>query len=151
MSTAFLKPLILITEGATDASIICSIINTGDRKVFMVTAGGYHNIASMVRTYYLMYGDDYNYIAVFDSDSDADDVRNERLTMVKNLSRAHSHSNNIGIFCFRNTIEKELKLPFSNTKGVDKTELSKILKEGKSELRMCDTIREIQEFVNRLS
>ena len=150
MSTTFLKPLILITEGKIDASIICSIINIGDRNVFTVSAGGYQNIASMLRTYYLMYGDDYNYIAVFDSDSDYPYNSKERLAMVINLSRTYYHSENIGIFCFRNTIEKELGLP-PFTKGGDQYKLIKVIRARKEEMLECDTIKEIQAFVNQLS
>ena len=75
MHSSLLKPLFLVTEGQLDAPIICSLINTDKRKVYMIVAGGYQNIASALRTQYLMCGDEYYYIAVFDSDSNDESVR----------------------------------------------------------------------------
>lgn len=148
MHSSLLNPLFLVTEGQLDAPIICSLINTGERKVYMIVAGGYQNIASALRTQYLMYGDEYNYIAVFDSDSNEEKVRMERISMVKHLSGADFHSSNIGIFCFRDTLEKELGLPkLSNT---DKTVIIEVLKIRKSEMQKCKTILEIQEFIDHL-
>lgn len=58
------KPIMLITEGQTDASIIRSLIDAHGRKVYMVVSGGYQNIASMVRTQYLIHGDTFYYVAI---------------------------------------------------------------------------------------
>lgn len=148
MHSSLLKPLFLVTEGQLDAPIICSLINTGERIVYMIVAGGYQNIASALRTQYLMYGDEYNYIAVFDSDSNDESVRMERISMVKYLSGADFHLSNIGVFCFRNSLEEELGLPkLSNT---DKTAIIEVLKIRKSEMQKCKTILEIQEFIDQL-
>ena len=148
MHSPLLNPLFLVTEGQLDAPIICSLINTGVRHVYMIVAGGYQNIASALRTQYLMYGDDYNYIAVFDSDSNDESDRLERISMVKYLSGADLHSRNVGIFCFRGSIEKELGLP--KLSKADKTGLIEVLKTRKSEIQKCKTIIEIQEFIDQL-
>lgn len=148
MHSPLLNPLFLVTEGQLDAPIICSLINTGDRQVYMIVAGGYQNIASALRTQYLMYGDDYNYIAVFDSDSNDESDRVERISMVKYLSGADLHSRNVGIFCFRGSIEKELGLP--KLSKADKTAIIEVLKTQKSEMQKCKTIIEIQEFIDQL-
>ena len=60
MGTFVLKPIILVTEGKTDITVICSLIDTAGHVIYPVEAGGYYNIASTLRTMYLMYGDDYN-------------------------------------------------------------------------------------------
>lgn len=148
MHSSLLKPLFLVTEGQLDAPIICSLINTGERIVYMIVAGGYQNIASALRTQYLMYGDEYNYIAVFDSDSNDESVRMERISMVKYLSGADFHLSNIGVFCFRETLEKELGLP--KLSKADKTLIIEVLKTRKSEMQKCKTIMEIQKFINQL-
>ena len=148
MHSSLLKPLFLVTEGQLDAPIICSLINTGERIVYMIVAGGYQNIASALRTQYLMYGDEYNYIAVFDSDSYDERFRMERITMVKYLSGADFHSSNIGVFCFLETLEKELGLP--KLSKADKTTIIEVLKTRKSEMQKCKTIIEIQKFINQL-
>lgn len=149
MHSPLLNPLFLVTEGQLDAPIICSLINTGDRQVYMIVAGGYQNIASALRTQYLMYGDEYNYIAVFDSDSSDESDRLERISMVKYLSGADLHSRNVGIFCFRGSIEKELGLP--KLSKADKTAIIEVLKTRKSEMQKCKTIKEIQEFIDQLA
>ena len=95
-----------------------------------------------------MYGDEYNYIAAFDSDSNDESVRMERISMVKYLSGADFHLSNIGVFCFRKSLEEELGLPkLSNT---DKTAIIEVLKIRKSEMQKCKTILEIQEFIDQL-
>ena len=148
MHSSLLKPLFLVTEGQLDAPIICSLINTDKRKVYMIVAGGYQNIASALRTQYLMCGDEYYYIAVFDSDSNDESVRMERISMVKYRSGADFHSINIGVFCFRKTLEKELGLP--KLSKADKTKIIEVLKTRKFEMQKCKTIMEIQNFINQL-
>ena len=148
MHSSLLKPLFFVTEGQLDAPIICSLINSGKRKVYMIVADDYQNIASVLRTQYLMYGDEYYYIAVFDSDSYDERVRMERISMVKYLSGADFHLSNIGVFCLRKTLEKELGLP--KLSKADKTAIIEVLKTRKSEMQKCKTILEIQEFIDQL-
>lgn len=149
MRTTILKPVILITEGRTDAPIICSLINTGERKVYMVPAGGFQRIASTLRTQYLMNGDSHYYIAVFDSDSEEDSEREERLAMVRNLSKASYHQKHIGIFCFRNNLEKELGITVP--KQGDKAALIQQMVENKDRMMQSKTIVEIQRFIDSFS
>ena len=78
MHSSLLQPLFLVTEEQLDVRIICSLINTGKRIVYMIVAGGYQNITSALRTQYLMYGDEFYDIAVFDSDSNDESVRMEQ-------------------------------------------------------------------------
>lgn len=69
--------------------------------------------------------------------------------MVKYLSGADLHSRNVGIFCFRGSIEKELGLP--KLSKADKTAIIEVLKTRKSEMQKCKTIKEIQEFIDQLA
>lgn len=141
------KSIMLITEGQTDASIIRSLIDAHDRKVYMVATGGYQNIASMIRTQYLIHGDGFYYIAVFDSDNSDNSVRIRKLEMVRFLSKADLHQEIIGVFCFRNTIEKELGLP--RICRANNESLIDALKKGAGQMKQqSDTIKEIQKFID---
>lgn len=149
MHPSILKPIILITEGRMDASIICSLINTADHIVYMVEAGGYHKIASTIRTQYLMYKDDYYYIAVFDSDSESPSVRDDKITVIRNLSRIDLHADRIGIFCFRKDLESELGITQLEKKN--KVALVQAIKQRGEQMKQCETIKEIQQFINSLA
>lgn len=149
MHPSILKPIILITEGRMDASIICSLINTADHIVYMVEAGGYHKIASTIRTQYLMYRDDYYYIAVFDSDSESPSVRDDKITVIRNLSRRDLHADRIGIFCFRKDLESELGITQLEKKN--KVALVQAIKQRGEQMKQCETIKEIQQFINSLA
>lgn len=142
------KPIMLITEGQTDASIIRSLIDAHGRKVYMVVSGGYQNIASMVRTQYLIHGDTFYYVAVFDADTSDNSIRIEKLDMVRFLSKAELHSEIIGVFCFRNTIERELGLQEGNK--AHKESLISALMERSEQMKQSKTIMEIQQFINKL-
>ena len=149
MQPSILKPIILITEGRMDASIICSLINTADHIVYMVEAGGYHKIASTIRTQYLMYRDDYYYIAVFDSDSESPSVRDDKITVIRNLSRRDLQADRIGIFCFRKDLESELGITQLEKKN--KVALVQAIKQRGEQMKQCETIKEIQQFINSLA
>lgn len=148
MSTVILKPIILITEGVTEASIIRSLINTNERMCYMVAAGGYHNIAATLRTQYLMHDNSYKYVAVFDSESADQDVRIEKLEMVRYYSKADYHKGVIGVFCFRDSLERELKIP--RVRDFKRDAIIKVLKERAEQMKQCDTILEIQQFIDEL-
>lgn len=149
MQSSFLKPIILITEGRKDAPIICSLINTADRRVYMVVAGGYHKIASTIRTQYLMHGDDFYYIAAFDSDSESPVVREDKLDMIRSLSRADLHAAQIGIFCFRKDLESELGI--THAEKADMTALVQAIKQRGNQMKQRETIKEIQQFIDSLA
>ena len=68
--------------------------------------------------------------------------------MVKYLSGADFHLSNIGVFCLRKTLEKELGLP--KLSKADKTKIIEVLKTRKFEMQKCKTIMEIQNFINQL-
>lgn len=53
--------------------------------------------------------------------------------MVKYLSGADFHLSNIGVFCLRKTLEKELGLP--KLSKADKTAIIEVLKTRKSEMQ----------------
>lgn len=148
MESVVLKPIILVTEGKTDIAVICSLIDTAGHIIYPVEAGGYHNIASTLRTMYLMYGDAYNYIAVFDSDSDMPSVKQERLSMIRYLSKADMHTDIIGVFCFSKDIESELGITVAEKQ--DKEHLVKALRQRGDQMKRSETIREIQQFINGL-
>ena len=148
MQPSILKPIILITEGRMDASIICSLINTADHIIYMVEAGGYHKIASTIRTQYLMYRDDYYYIAVFDSDSVSPSVRDDKISVIRNLSRGDLHTDRIGIFCFRKDLESELGITQQEKKN--RAALVLAIKQRGEQMKQCETIKEIQQFINTL-
>lgn len=148
MESAVLKPIILVTEGKTDIAVICSLIDTAGHVVYPVEAGGYHNIASTLRTMYLMYGDEYNYIAAFDSDSELPSVKQEKLSMIRYLSKADMHTDKIGVFCFCRDIETELGITVEEKR--DKELLVRALRQRGTQMRQSETIREIQEFINGL-
>lgn len=149
MQPTIIKPIILITEGRMDASIICSLLNTRDHIVYMVEANGFHKIASTIRTQYLMYGDEYNYIAAFDSDSELPSVKQEKLSMIRFLSKADMHPNRIGVFCFCKDIESELGITIEEKRN--SSLLIQALRQRGDQMRKCETIREIQQFVDGLS
>lgn len=148
MHPSNLKPIILITEARLDASIICSLINTAGHVVYMVEAGGYHKIAATIRTQYLMYMDDYYYIAVFDSDSESPSVRDDKIAVIRNLSKAGMHTDIIGVFCFSKDIESELGITVAEKR--DKELLVKALRQRGDQMRRSETIREIQQFIDGL-
>lgn len=148
MESVVLKPIILITEGKTDISVICSLIDTAGHIIYPVEAGGYHNIASTLRTMYLTYGDDYNYIAAFDSDSDMPSIKQEKLSMIRYLSKADMHTDIIGVFCFSKDIESELGITVALKRN--KELLVKALQQRREHMKQCETIREIQQFINGL-
>lgn len=56
---------------------------------------------------------------------------------------------NIGIFCFRNTIEKELEIPKYHT--VDTDRLVKMFSSKKEHMKSCATIKKIQKFIDKLN
>lgn len=148
MESVVLKPIILVTEGKTDIAVICSLIDTHGRFIYPVEAGGYHNIASTLRTMYLMYGDDYNYIAAFDSDSDMPSVKQEKLSMIRYLSKADMHTDIIGVFCFSKDVESELGITIEEKRDIEL--LVRALQQRGDKMKQCETIREIQQFIDGL-
>lgn len=140
---------LILAEDALSAAIVRTLTDMGDNKVYMVDARCYQNIASMIRTYQITYPGEFDYIAVFNANRDDRFEREEKITMVKNLSYAEKSPENIGIFCFRNNIETELHLPQLYTAST--AEITDTLKRNAAEMRQSPTIVEIQKFIDSIT
>lgn len=143
------KPFLIIAEDGLSASIVRTLIDVGNNKVYMAVAGSYQNIPSMIRTYQINHPGEFNYIAVFNANSDDDFIWEEKILMVKNLSRAEKSMENIGIFYFRNNIETELHLPQMDTASM--AEITDTLKKNAAEMKQSPTIVEIQKFIDTIA
>lgn len=143
------KPFLIIAEDELSASIVRTLIDVGNNKVYMAVAGSYQNIPSMIRTYQINYKGEFDYIAIFNANSDDDFEREEKIAMVKNLCRAEKSQENIGVFCFRNNIETELHLPQMDTASM--AEITDTLKKNAAEMKQSPTIVEIQKFIDTIA
>ena len=141
------KSFLIIAEDELSASIVRTLIDVGNNKVYMAVAGSYQNIPSMIRTYQINHPGEFNYIAVFNANSDDDFIWEEKILMVKNLSRAEKSQENIGVFCFRDNIETELDLPRLNTAS----RIIRALKKNAAEMKQSPTIVEIQKFIDTIA
>lgn len=74
------KPFLIIAEDGLSASIVRTLIDVGNNKVYMAVAGSYQNIPSMIRTYQINHPGEFNYIAVFNANSDDDFIWEEKNT-----------------------------------------------------------------------
>lgn len=142
------KSFLILAEDTLSAVTVETLIDMGDNKVYMVDAGSYQNISSMIRTYQITCPGEFDYIAVFNANSDDEVEREEKIAMVKNLSYAEKSPENIGIFCFRNNIETELHLPQLNDSNI--SEITDCLKRNAEEMKQSPTIIEIQKFVDTI-
>lgn len=143
------KSFLIIAKDELSASIVRTLIDVGNNKVYMAVARSYQNIPSMIRTYQINHPREFNYIAVFNANSDDDFIREEKILMVKNLSRAEKSIEDIGIFCFCNDIETELHLPQLNTASI--AEITDALKRNAAEMKQSPTIVEIQKFIDTIA
>lgn len=75
---AIQKPFLIIAEDKLSASIVRSLIDVGNNKVYVVVAGNYQNIPSLIRTYQINYNGKFDYIAIFNANSDDDFDREEK-------------------------------------------------------------------------
>lgn len=147
MSETFLKPIILVTEGATDAAILCSLVNAGDRVVYTILAQGYNNIASTIRTQYLMNGDSFYYVAVFDTDSSNDAVCDDRISAVDYLSGAYMHPGIIHVIPAAPSIDILLRIP-SGVKA-NRVQLTEYVKNNIEELKENPLIKALQKAFDK--
>ena len=141
------KPFLIIAEDELSASIVRTLIDVGTNQVYVVAVWDYLRIPSMIRTYQINYKGEFDYIAIFNANSDDDFEREEKIAMVKNLCRAEKSQENIGIFCFRNNIETELHLPRLNTAS----RIIRALKKNAAEMKQSPTIVEIQKFIDTIA
>lgn len=142
------KSFLILAGDTFSAAIVRTLIDIGDNECYMVNAGCYQNISSMIRTYQFTYPGEFNYIVIFNANSNDNSVRKEKIAMIKNLSYAEKTSENIGIFCFRNNIEAELHLPQLNNSNI--SEITDCLKRSAKEMKQSPTIVEIQKFVDTI-
>lgn len=142
------KPFLIIAEDELSASIVRTLIDVGTNQVYVVAVWDYLRIPSMIRTYQINYKGEFDYIAIFNANSDDDFEREEKIAMVKNLCRAEKSQENIGIFCFRNNIETELHLPQMDTASM--AEITDTLKKNAAEMKQSPTIVEIQKFIDTI-
>lgn len=145
---AIQKPFLIIAEDKLSASIVRTLIDAGNNKVYVAVAGNYQNISSMVCTYQINHNGKFDYIAIFNANSDDDFDRKEKISMVRFLCNAEKSRENVGIFCFRNNIETELHLPRLNTASM--AEITDTLKKNAAEMKQSPTIVEIQKFVDTI-
>lgn len=143
------KPFLIVAEDELSASIVRTLIDVGNNKVYVEPAGSYQRIPSTIRTYQINHPGEFTYIAVFNANSDDDFEREEKTAMVKYLARAEKSMENIGIFCFRNNIETELHLPQMDTASI--AEITDALKKNAAEMKQSPTIVEIQKFVDNVT
>lgn len=141
------KPFLIIAEDVVEAYIVRTLIDVGNNKVYAGVAWNYQNIPSMIRTYQINHKGEFDYIAIFNANSDDDFEREEKIAMVKNLTRAEKSIENIGVFCFRNNIETELHLPRLNTAS----RIIRALKKNAAEMKQSPTIVEIQKFIDTIA
>ena len=80
---AIQKPFLIIAEDKLSASIVRSLIDVGNNKVYVVVAGNYQNIPSLIRTYQINYNGKFDYIAIFNANSDDDFDREEKISMIR--------------------------------------------------------------------
>lgn len=143
------KPFLIVAEDELSASIVRTLIDVGDNTVYVKPAGSYQRIPSMIRTYQINHAGEFDYIAIFNANSDDDFEREEKIAMVKYLTRAEKSMENIGIFCFRNNIQTELHLPQLDTASI--AEITDALKKNAAEMKQSPTIVEIQKFVDNVT
>lgn len=143
------KPFLIVAEDELSASIVRTLIDVGNNKVYVEPAGSYQRIPSTIRTYQINHPGEFTYIAVFNANSDDDFIWEGKIAMVKNLARAEKSMETIGMFCFRNNIETELHLPQLDTASI--AEITDALKKNAAEMKQSPTIVEIQKFVDTIT
>lgn len=143
------KPFLIVAEDAVSAYIVRTLIDVDKNKVYVEPAGSYQRIPSMIRTYQINHAGEFDYIAIFNANSDDDFEREEKINMVKYLTRAEKSMENIGIFCFRNNIQTELHLPRPDNSSL--LDLAIALKKNAAKIKQSPTIVEIQEFVDNVT
>lgn len=143
------KPFLIVAEDVVSATIVRTLIDVGNNKVYMEPAGSYQRIPSTIRTYQNNHAGEFDYIAIFNANSDDDFEREEKIAMVKYLTRTKKSMESIGVFCFRNNIQTELHLPRPDNSSL--LDLAIVLKKNAAEMKQSPTIVEIQKFVDTVT
>lgn len=145
------RALYIIVEGQTDAQILHTLLECSKyENVYHIPSGGYGNLSSMAKTIRLMKSPNEandKILVVFDSDSEKEDVIEDRLATMRYLTGA-DYDKRIGVFCFVPDIEGCLFPAYRfERKGIG-DDLVKYMKEHIDELRANDVIVEMQAFID---
>lgn len=145
------RSLYIIVEGETDAAILHTLLNCKlFDNVHQVPVGGYSNLSSVARTIRLLESpreSDDRIIIAFDADSQSEQVKNDKVSMMRQLTSAE-YDKRIGVFCFLPTIDQYLfHDDYQLVKG-DIEGLKVYLKEHLEALKDMPIIREMQAFIN---
>lgn len=145
------RALYIIVEGQTDAQILHTLLECSKyENVYHIPSGGYGNLSSMAKTIRLMKSpneDNDKILVVFDSDSEKEDVIEDRLATMRYLIGA-DYNKRIGVFCFVPDIEGCLFPTYKfERKGIG-DDLVEYMKEHIDELRANKVIKEMQAFIN---
>ena len=145
------RALYIIVEGQTDAQILHTLFECSKyESVYHIPTGGYSNMSAVARSIRLMKDSkesDDKILVVFDSDSEKEDVIEDRLATMRYLTSAE-YDKRIGVFCFVPDIERSL-FPSNRfeRKGIS-DDLVKYMKEHMKELRANKVIVEMQAFID---
>ena len=146
------RALYIIVEGQTDAQILHTLLECSKyENVYHIPSGGYGNLSSMARTIRLMKSpneDNDKILVVFDSDSEKEDVIEDRLATMRYLTGA-DYDKRIGVFCFAPNIEKSLFPSVKFERKEISEDLVNYMKGHIEELRANDVIREMQKFIDK--
>lgn len=145
------RSLYIIVEGETDAAILHTLLDCKHfDSVHQVPAGGYSNLSSVAKTIRLLESpreSNDRIIIAFDADSQSEQVRNDKVSMMRQLTSAE-YDKRIGVFCFMPTIDQYLfPNDFQLVKG-NKNKLIDYLKNNFAALKEKDLIKEIQVFID---
>lgn len=143
------KPFLIVADDVVNAYIVRTLIDVGNNKAYVEAEENYLRIPLMIRRYQNNHAGEFDYIAVFNANSDDDLEREEKIAMVKNLCRSKKSPENIGVFCFRDNIQTELHLPRPDNSSL--LDLAIALKKNAAELKQSPTIVEIQKFVDTVT
>lgn len=146
-----MRALYIIVERQTDAQILHTLLEcSGFENVYHIPTGSYGNLSSMAKTIRLMRSpneDNDKILVVFDSDSEKEDVIEDRLATMRYLTGAE-YDRRIGIFCFVPDIERSLFPTYKfERKGIN-ADLVEYMKEHIDELRSNKVIKEMQAFID---
>lgn len=138
--------LYILSEGNTDRSIIRTLLNCDEYRVYAPEVCGFANMAALARTLRLMINSNDKILIAFDADTVNEDSANEKIARMRFLSKADM-ANNIGVFCFIPQIESIFPANTRfNKENIE--ELKSILKTNLETIKQNTIINQMQMFVN---
>lgn len=138
--------LYILSEGNTDRSIIRTLLNCDEYRVYAPEVCGFANMAALARTLRLMINSNDKILIAFDADTVKEDSANEKIARMRFLSKADM-ANNIGVFCFIPQIESIFPENTRFNKG-NVAELTRVLQKNIEIIKQNDIIKNMQAFVN---